>query len=366
MNLNLIHSLFGSSSPLKRSDIETYGRTTDPLVKNAVEQKAAADSFDADAMEGWEELGYDTGALNRLDKQFMPKSNLGWYIGGGLAVAGIVAVAVVVIFTWNSAEPESEALVQQAEVETDHEQLNITLDESDVVLPALIEQMHDAPELKQLQPSIIKQDFHDIEAIRRKEPPGPVAELPILELSTDRHRDVEIIRKHEQAKEIYLHDLKLIDYRNYRSQPQVKTRQMILTGLPADYEETGMEEQDPTWQEVNVPYIDFIDKSMRIFGQGNYKRALSRFETVLETYDMDVNARFYAGLCLYNLGEYDQSIPNFEACINGPYSNFDEEAKWMIGLTYEHMGERVKARKIFEEIEKEGGYYKDQATKKLR
>lgn len=364
MNLNIIHSLFGSSSPLKRSDIEAYGQTTDPLVKNAVEQKAAADAFDADAMEGWEELGYDTGVLSSLDKQFMPKSNLAWYIGGGMAVAGIVAV--VSFFAWNSSESISEPIEQQAQVQTDTEELNITLDESDVLLPALIEQMHDAPELKQLQPSIIKQDFQDIEAIRRKDPVGPVAELPILQLSTDSQRDVEIIRKHEQAKEIYLHDLKLIDYRNYRSRPQVKTRQMILTGLPANHEDDGMTDPDPTWQEVEVPYIDFIDKSMRIFGQGNYKRALSRFETILETYDMDINARFYAGLCLFNLGEYAQSIPNFEACINGPYSNFDEEALWMIGLTYEHMGERAKARKIFEEIEKEGGYYTDQAKKKLR
>lgn len=364
MNLNLIHSLFGSSSPLKRSDIETYGQTTDPLVKNAVEQKAASDAFDADAMEGWGDLGYDTSVLKSLDKQFMPKPNVGWYVGGGLAVAGIVAV--VSFYLWNSSESVSASADQQAQVETTHEEVNITLDESDVVLPDVIEQMQDAPELKQLPPSSIKQDFQDIEAIRRKEPPGPVAELPILELNTENNRDAKIIRKHEQAKEIYLHDLKLIDYRNYRSQPQVKTRQMILTGLPANHEDDEMEDPDPTWQEVDVPYIDFIDKSMRIFGQGNYKRALSRFETILETYDMDINARFYAGLCFYNLGEYEQAVFNFEACINGPYSNFDEEALWMTGLTYEHMGERIKARKIFEEIEKDGGYYADQAKKKLR
>ncbi len=365
MNLSLIHNIFGRSKGLQRSDIEAYGKSDDPLVRNAVEQKAASDPFDADAMEGWEALGYDTGLMASADKRFMPRSYKGWYVGGGIAVvAGIVAV---VYFTAGTNDPE-KVLPQEDQIlvsQTLPEQ-QIALDESDIVLPEQIEEMEDAPKPQQLPPASIKQDFQEIQAIRMKEPPVPVAELPVLELRTDRPHDLSIIKKHELAKEIYLHDFKLIDYRNYRSKPQIKTRQMILTGLPANFEDSLRKDVDPEWRDVDIPYIDYIDKSMRIFGQGNYKKALSRFETILDTYDMDVNARFYAGLCLYNLGEYDQAIPHFDLCISGPYSNFDEEALWMKALSYEHLGERNKARNIFERIAKERGFYAEQAAKKIK
>ena len=45
--------------------------------------------------------------------------------------------------------------------------------------------------------------------------------------------------------------------------------------------------------------MEFIDKSVRYFNRGKYRKALSRFtRTILESYPEDVNANFYAGLCL--------------------------------------------------------------------
>lgn len=363
MNLHPIHSIFGRGRSLQRSDIDAYKAGDDPLMRNAIEQKAASDPFDADAMEGWEELGYDTTVMSRLDKKFLPKSGMGWYIGGAtVLLLGVIAILVYTINPGN--DPKKDALASVTEESP--KEVELTLEESDVVLPEQIEEMVAAPVVKQFSPSSIKQDFQEIEAVRRKDPPIPVAELPLIELHTDRTRDMEIIRKHEFAREIYLHDFKLIDYRNYRSKPQIKTRQIILSGLPANFEDSLSENLDPSFREIEIPYIDYIDKSMRIFGQGNFKRALSRFEVVLESYAMDVNAHFYAGLCLFNLGEYGDALEHFDTCINGPYSNFDEEALWMQGMCYEHLNDRLKARKIFEKIVQEKGFYAEQAAKKIR
>lgn len=363
MSLSLIHRIFGRSSGLKRSDIETYGSTTDAATRQAIEEKVANDPFESDALEGWEALNYNTTALKTLDKKFGHSSGYMWYFSGGLAA---LAVAGILAYTFWPAQNPSNPEQQIVSENLASEEMEITIEESDLILPEQIEVMESAPKHEQLKLDEIKQDFVDMEAIRKKDPPLIVADLPIIELSNDKAQDLEIIRKHEHAKEIYLHDFKLIDYRNYRSRPAVKTRQLILNGVPANMEDETSDDFEPNWKEVEIPYIDFIDKSMRIFGQGNYKRALSRFEMILETYNMDVNAHFYAGLCLFNLGEYDRSLSHFQTCIDGPYSNFDEEARWMIGSSYEQLGMTAKARNTFEQIAKEGGYYAQQAAKKIR
>jgi hypothetical protein len=363
MSLNLIHRIFGKTGGLSRGDIDAYGKSTDAATRQAIEEKVANDPFEADALEGWDGLQYNTGALKSLDKKFASSSVNAWFISGGIgavAVAGLLTYAL-----WPASTPESNEIPLTAE-NAPQEEVEITFEESDLIFSEQIEVMVSAPKEEQLAPAEIKQDFVDIEAIRKKDPPMVVADLPVIELSTKNALDLEIIREHAHAKEIYLHDFKLIDYRNYRSRPAVKTRQLILNGVPANLEDEYSEDFETNWKEVEIPYIDFIDKSMRIFGQGNFKRALSRYETILETYSMDVNAHFYAGLCLFNLGEYESGLSHFQSCIDGPYSNFDEEARWMIGSSYEMLGMTAKARTIYEQIAREGGYYAQEAGKKLR
>ena len=367
MNLNRLHNIFGRRGRLDRKDIDDYAQATDPEVRNAIEQKAAADEFGSDALEGWEQLGYNTSTMTALDKKFLPKSYTGWYVLGGTIIAGSIVAAVFFTASPGTTPPTQTATTANDSIVTELlEDQQITLDESDVMLPTPIEQMNDAPEQEQVQPHVIKHDFHEMDSIRIEEPPIPIAELPVIDIDIEKIEDLDIIRAHEYAKEIYLHDLKLVDYSNYRSEPQVKTRQMVLSGTPANKEGKESEELDPIWRNVDIPYMEFINKSMRIFGRGNYKKALSRFETVLGTYELDVNANFYAGICLYNLGEYDLAISNFEACLDGPYSNFDEESLWMTALSHEHLGRETMARKLFIEIRDAKGFYASQANAKLK
>jgi len=366
MNLNRLHNIFGKRRRIDREDIENYGRSSDPGVRNTIEQKAAADDFSADALEGWEQLGYNTSSLAALDKKFVPKSTIGWYVLGGSLIIGAIATLIIVA---NVSEPSVDTLVSEStttELVTElMEDQQITLDESDVHLPDPIEQMNDAPKQNQVEPDAIKQDFHEMDVIRKEEPPGEIAELPIIDLDIEKPKDQTILRAHEFAKEIYLHDLKLVDYSSYRTAPQVKTRQMVLTGTPANMEDKESEAFDPTWKDVDVPYMEYIKKSISIFGRGNYKKALSRFETVLATYDMDINANFYAGVCLFNLDEHKLAITHFDACLNGPYSNFDEESIWMKALSYEYLGKNSEAKKLFKSIVGTNGFYARQAAEKL-
>ena len=364
MNLNRLYKLFGSKSRLSREDITKYGSTSDESIKHSIETQSSSGSFESDAMDGWNQLSYDTTVMKNLDRKFLPSSYTGYYIVGAIIAFGITA-----LLTLNTSQPEEKDKLKQAKKETrttlmDYQE--ITIDESDVFIPEGIEQMTVAPEGKQVKASKMIEEFEEMKS--SYVPPKKDMEVEMLPyLNLYRTKPVpKIERIHNHAKEIYLHDLKLVDYSNYRSRPEVKTKQLILTGIPADIEVEGTKEHDPIWKDVQIPYSKYIDKSIGIFSKASYKRALTRFETVIETYNDDVNANFYAGMCLYNLREYQQSIEAFKNCIYGPFSNFDEESQWMIALSYDKLGKKAQARKYYARIIKQGGFYKKQALAKMK
>lgn len=365
MSLNRLYNIF-KSAPLERSDVEAYGRNEDAQVQNSIEQKAMNDSFDRDAMEGWEELSYDTSVMTNLDSKFAPTKGFSVYkIIGGTA---LVASAVVAVVYFSDTAKEENPVVAKLETPEVKEELPtaniIVLDESDVSLPEPIEKMKQAPKAERVEAQQISKEFQEIVSFRIETPPLPVHDLPVV--NPIPAPKPEIARDHKEAKEIYLHSMKLVDYRKYREKPEIKTKQLMLTGTPANKEGEYSEEEDPVWRDVDVPYIEFIDKSVSVFERGNYKKALSRFETILETYPDDVNANFYAGICLFNLREYSKAIEKFDNCLNGKFSNFDEEAQWMMAESYDKLGKKSKAKEIYQTIADGNGFYALQAKQKLK
>lgn len=363
MSSKRLYNIFGRQRRLSREDISTYGQTTDDRVKQSIEEQSGG-SFEADAMDGWEALSYDTTVMKGLDKKFIPKSNVGLYF-----IASTLVVIIGGLFLWNYTTSPTTSILPDSpgdeKITSLMEDQEITLDESDLIIPDTIQQMQDAPMKEQVKIESIKDDFKEMQTIQRTESPIQITILPAPEIETE-PLVKELAKEHFRAKEIYLHDLKLVDYRKYRSKPTVKTKQMVLTGTPANMEGDQSETFESDWKDVDIPYIDYLDKSVQIFARGNYKRALTRFETIIESYPDDVNANFYAGLCLYNLGEYSNAIETFNKCINGSYSNFDEEGQWFIAMSYLKLNNKVQARRYFETIEAQDGFYAKQATKKLK
>lgn len=365
MNLNRLYKIFGSRPPLSRKDIADYGRSNDPRTKHSVEMKEASDPFEADAMEGWESMSYDVGVMKNLDKKFLKPSNWGWYIGGTAVVAAAVCTYIALgTNNINSDQPEDS---QPQKITSLVEGQEVTLEQSDLVLPDSINEMKSAPEAQQVEVKKIQKEFKEMKTSYTIELPPKVEMLPLENIQIGPSlKTPELVREHRSASEIYLHDLKLVDYRKYRTKPAIRTKQVVLTGTPANLEDDGSEDVTPEFREIEIPYIEYLDKTMSRFSRGSYKNALSRFDIILETYSDDVNANFYSGLCLFNLGEYEAAITRFINCTTGPYSNFDEEAQWMTALCYEESGQTDKAKSYFQKIIDQGGYYKKQAIAKMK
>lgn len=341
---------------LSREEVETYRSSNDEKVKHAFEKRAQESDFENDALEGWGDKSLQLPDMSRLDKKFLSSNKWIYWTTGTLA---IVVISLLFIYSGNQ---------QNSNVELSNNQLQIvSIEKTDLVLPDNIEQMNELPVKEQISVKTIKKDFSNQQKEEPfvKEEPVKIDELPLNKIE-ETNTEVKIVKESVLGKEIYLNDLKLLDYRAYRSKSKITTKQMILTGTPANIGEEVLTEEEPNWQDVDIPYMDYLEKTIELFAKGQNKKALSRFAIILETYPDDLNANFYAGLCYYNLKEYSSSSLSFSKCLDSKYLNFNEEAEWYMAKSLIAAGSVNEGKMILKKIKSEGGYYAKQAEKLLQ
>lgn len=340
---------------LTREQIDAYRHASAASRRETEGQ--LSDAFDQDALDGWEESGLSTTAMHgRLDKRF-GYSNKGLYLIGGTAAV----VIVVSLLLLNLSGKETAPATHQVELSVEH---------SDAVMPESIDTLEELPKSEQISIVSIKHTQQDINTQPETAPVSTIHELPqvVLEpLKLEESTPEVKVSTQKNAKEIYLHDLKLIDYSQYRSRPVIPTERIVMTGTPADQEEKNNHEAESTTiTKVDIPYMDYIDKTMGFVSKGKWKQSLQRLQIVLETYSDDVNAHFYAGLCLYNLQQYEEAKTHFATCLQLSYSNFNEEASWYLAQSFLANGEKTSAKELLTAIRDQKGYYAKQAEKLLK
>jgi hypothetical protein len=346
-----------NSNNISRKDIDTYRTSTDAAEHVRIERKSLANDFDSDALDGWSDPALSTDALKRMDKRFKG-ANYSSYWFAGIVLTALIGLGIFLFNGQKSAKPKTVAQT-------------VTIEKTDIVLPEAIEAMVELPKTEQITPKSVVQTFTNQQKSPESERTTPLVTPATdpLPLQTPELLIPETTLKREtiSGKEIYLHDLKLLDYRAYRSRPSVTTKQMVLTGTPANVGDAAINgDEEPEWKDVEIPYIDYLEKTMELFAKGYNKKALSRFQTILEAYPDDVNAGFYAGICYYNLKEYDQAERSLRICINSKYSNFYEEAEWYLAKNLLAQGNRDKGVELLRAISNAKGYYAKQADAELK
>lgn len=342
-----------SESPLTRSQIDEVQRN------QTVNEHSTYDDFDKDALEGWSKASENTRLMKNLDQRFNPKRPI------ILWIVSIISIAVIGFFIFTNDSTEKKIAPENAS------QKLITVDQRDVLLPKSIAKMENLPKNLQIIPEKVVTQFQQKEESYNNQQSTRLELEEEFTLPTRKAQPststpaFSIVKK--KAKEIYLMDFKLIDYRAYRSKPEITTKQMtVLSGTSAG---NGIEIEstdESKWKTIDIPYHDYIQQTMDQFRLGNFKQTLSRTQYILEFYPNDVNALFYGGLCYYNLNEIDQAIEAFNSVLNNPFGNFDEEALWFLANAYELQQNKAKSREIFQSIVAQKGYYAKQAEKMLR
>jgi TolA-binding protein len=321
--------------------------------------KGHLNDFDRDALEGWQQSGIPFSRMKQLDQKMkFPKVNFSPYILG-ISILGLGILAFILL--QNPSEPDSEK-----------KPILVKVENTDIHIPEEIDTLEAIPQKDQITVKEIKTSQNEIKNLPPENKKEELIDIPFPQLVLEplppviEQKPVTVSRQ-KIAKEIYLQDLKAIDYSQYRMKPSVQIEQIILTGIPANQKDKDdIVPEEPQVKTVNVPYMDYLDKSLNYTNHGKWKQALSRFNEILKNYPDDVNARFYAGWCYYNLGQYDDACVNFSACLQLEFSNFNDEAEWYLAESRLANGDKNSAKELFVKIRNQKGFYSKQAEKVLK
>lgn len=324
--------------------------------------KASSDPFEQEAMEGWNQISTSNrkASLNRLDKKF--KSSF-----PTLPVISISIVLVIsgTFFFWQTKETTSDSSVALVEITDLVEESNFT-DSTPIILEqkeenrALKEQQKKTVAPKEISPTNPeKQETNKTTTISTKVDTLPTNEFNKIEQQKPN------LNLRTKAKEINVFHFTLVDYRTLRSRPAIPTQQLELTGTSADKESRDQEEAETSIKTVDIPYMDYIEKTMYYLDHGSMKKTLNRLENILEVYPDDVNALFYAGFVCFQMGQFEQSIFYLNQLKPINISNFDQERDWYLVKNYLRTKQTQKAKELLKEIATSSSFYAKQAQKEL-
>lgn len=326
--------------------------------KNALEKLAMDDPFLKDAMEGFEF------SPESLDAHITRQKVLGKKFNGiYLIIGSVLTVALCTIMVFMS-ETDKDLIVNSdlADTQTEAEKTEVEL------LPDAIDTLTPAPLEEQIKIAEVVENKKEIQkTITYTNTPG---ETPILiEEEFKNTEDFEIIpensnfSKAELVPATHLHDLFVVDYRRIeRDRTDITYIKYEFTGTSAEFENESQENNAELLEtKVDMPYWEYLSKTLEFFIQENYKNALNRFLTILEQYPEDMNALFYGGLCYYNLGNFNKALDFFEKILTSELNAFREEGAWYKAKTLLKLSRKSEAKIVLDEIIAAGGFYTEDA-----
>ncbi|MBL0037038.1 MAG: hypothetical protein IPP26_15090 [Flavobacteriales bacterium] len=159
----------------------------------------------------------------------------------------------------------------------------------------------------------------------------------------------------------FVHDLKLVDPSElYAHAPVINDP----GGVPANFADSDQRTERTEPPRV-MRYMDFMDEALGRFNANDHSGCLRDLLFLLSQYPKDINARFYAGLCCYNLGLNDRAMSYLGAVVSDPVDTFREEADWYLALAQERAQGPDAVRGAFERIATAKGFYAAKARLKL-
>jgi tetratricopeptide (TPR) repeat protein len=348
---------------LNQNDLKTLLETTDSKVRNLIIDQLKNDELSGDALDGILCSDLNSTDFLKLDKRFNQKSQGSSYLKWSTFILIAIIFSTVLWFQKNEkTNPGTNAKKLSSNNILDEKNSQKRVNESLQLKPQTKSEVESASnvnlnaiEVKQsntsenLSDNLIGQDEKNQDEAAR--------------LST---RQTGLIPstmqyfKGETGSEVLMVGLKTIDYRVYRKKIEKLEPMSLSNGTTANFEGKNGQMAEKEFESKN--YFDYLNESLNLFQKGLFSMAISNFESILATYDDDLNALFYGGLSHFNLKKYDQAMTYFEKAMNNRFSNFREEIEWNLLLVYVEIKNFDKANKIKSEIINKNGFYAKRAS----
>ena len=340
---------------LNRKLISSYFTERNQQKKNAIEKQALSNPFDADALEGWNELTATDFDMRQLDEKFAPKKSSVSNKYFTLLSLALLGSGLLFFITNKKTDIKQENKRVVIEMRKNSITTCIKTETKSIVDKTIQPLTH-----YQAKTQEAKNTSTNSNGISKfMEMNLPYKSIERVQVSTN---NTEIITSRKGA-EFYMYQMKLIDYRNYRSKPIIVETENIHLGTPADRSTPTEKSRIENESMKPYTYIEFLGIGMDYLYNNQYKKASYYFNKIIDQYPEDVNALFYLGICKFQLHEYEKSISAFANVTSNQFNNFNEEAVWYSAQSLLKLNRKEEAVKLLNEIIRLNGYYSDQAKK---
>lgn len=212
-----------------------------------------------------------------------------------------------------------------------------------------------------------KKTMHQKRIIFQNEniPIKEIESIPVNYIETTFKKDEDALKTNYNSDVIYIYDLKVADYNKlyFNHVPQ--------TAFSKGYTPPSKENEKSSnnWVEKEGPHSiaanRVLKQGLECFNKGKYTKAISSFQLLLENNPDDINALFYGGLSLSQMGKNNSAINYLEHVLKSSNNVFYQEAKWNLALLKLKTSEQETAKQLLIEIVNEKGFYSQKAQEKL-
>lgn len=336
---------------VNRHKLKSYFGRMSNSDKHALEKESLKDPFLSDAMDGFAENSAAFSALKRMDQKRYGFKR--FWINLSIVLVAIATFTISLYFF--TGHPTTHTTTQKVlksrpgitHLTSEKLQTLEKINPKDEIVP------------KHVQIDFKVKDKHGLFQVQEN-PTFPSEEL--VQLPIQAKGKVERApskRRSNFAMETYIQDLKVLDYRYYRS--KVKSdRSNLLTGTPAALESNQADMSAK--EQMEISYLNYLSSTLGDFNQAEYKAALRGFDEILKSYPDDVNALFYSALCLYNLQQFSLCEQRLGLIDLVKFDNFDEEQQWYLLLCYRAQGKIDAFTSLKKEIVQQNGFYATKAS----
>jgi hypothetical protein len=318
-----------------RALLKKYLRSTDPKEKRKVENNFIDDDFVMDALEGYRTQPNSWEAFENFDYRFNKRARFKRW--GILSLALLISVSIGYLFVPGKSAHKKENM--QAST-TQRQTIKI----------------HNKAEINRMKTAAVTERISPRQVIQEFQMKSPEAEQKIELLAripqvSAKHIDLKNQQKQRLTlkigRELLIKNFKVLDYRYYRNHE----KEVKKVATPNEFGD----------QELQIPYINLLSRSIEDFSKEEYKLALLHFDQILISYPDDANALFYGAMCLYNLQEYGQAEGRFLKLQNIPFANFSEEGNWYLLRVYQQTKKEAAFSSLRNSIIEEKGFYAQKA-----
>lgn len=156
---------------------------------------------------------------------------------------------------------------------------------------------------------------------------------------------------------IFIHNLKVTNYRLYYFKNNEIIDVSINGGLPAQYGNKADIEETNNNRFNSFFAHKIIQKAMLLFDSKHIANCIEELSLLYDFNHEDANAQFYLGMCYYEIGKYKLAAKYFEENLNNENNIFHQESEFYQALCFLNSQQKDRALSQLQIIANNKGFY---------